>query len=129
MDARARIHALLPNLDQTTRDELDKQLTILEADTVQAVLNNVEHSAGDHTAETIRDDHYPHLDAMLRGETPPPAPAFDVEAFNAAARAEAGRLCTCNHYRDKHSRDFIADGKPIRCWSCDCMAFTDSPAA
>lgn len=129
MDARARIHALLPNLDQTTRDELDKQLTILEADTVQAVLNNVKHSAGDHTAETIRDDHYPHLDAMLRGETPPPAPAFDVEAFNAAARAEAGRLCVCQHYRSKHARDFIAEGKPIRCWSCDCMAFTDSAAA
>lgn len=128
MDARSRIHALLPNLDQTTRDELDKQLTILEADTVQAVLSNVEHAAGDHTAETIRDDYYPHLDAMLRGETPPPAPVFDVEAFNAAARAEAGRLCVCQHYRSKHSKDFVIEGKPIRCWSCDCMAFTDSAA-
>lgn len=129
MDARARIHALLPDLDPATRAELDKQLTILEADTVQAVLSNVETHAGDHTAETIRDDHYPHLDPMLRGETPPPAPAFDAEAFNAAARAEAARLCTCNHYRDKHARDFVMDGKPIRCWSCDCMAFTDSTAA
>ncbi|WP_329474286.1 hypothetical protein OIE75_40955 (plasmid) [Streptomyces sp. NBC_01723] len=126
MRGHDKIHSLIPDLDPATRAELDKQLTILEADTVQAVLQNVETHAGDHTAKTIRNDCYPHLDAMLRGDTPAPAPDFDVEAFNAAARTEAGRLCTCNHYRDKHARDFVLEGKPIRCWSCDCMAFTDS---
>ncbi|MCX4571550.1 hypothetical protein OOK48_35100 [Streptomyces viridodiastaticus] len=125
MDARARIHALLPTLDPNTRAELDKHLTTLEAETIQDVIQRVESLAGDTTAETVRDD-YPHLDAMLRGEAPPAAPALDIEALDAQAKAEAGRLCTCRHYRDKHSRDFLADGKPIRCWECDCMAFTDS---
>ncbi|WP_371099909.1 hypothetical protein [Streptomyces sp. PU_AKi4] len=122
MDAHARIHHLLPNLDETTRQELDKQLTILKATTIEGVLDNVASWAGDHTAETVRDT-YPHIDAWLRGETPTQEPPLDIEAMQAAAEAEKNQVCECEHYRDKHHRDFH-NGGGIICGTCDCRDFT-----
>ncbi|MGW5711579.1 hypothetical protein [Streptomyces olivaceus] len=69
MTGYENIHSLVPDLDPATRAELTKQLTILEADTIESVLSNVELYEGDSAAEHVRDECYPDLEAMLRGET------------------------------------------------------------
>jgi hypothetical protein len=121
-DTRARIHALL-NLDQAATGKLNKELSILIGETIQDVLRQIAYTAGDHTAETIR-DHYPHLEAWLRGETPAEEPPLDLDALQAAAEAEKAKVCECGHFRDKHHRDFH-NGGGIICGTCTCQDFTD----
>lgn len=122
-DTRARIHALLPNLTEATRKELDTKLTTLIAETIQDVLRQIEYTAGDHTAETVRDE-YPHLEAWARGETSTTQPQTDLAALQAAAEAEKTKVCKCGHFRDKHHRDFH-NGGGIICGTCTCQDFTD----
>ncbi|MFF7142266.1 hypothetical protein ACFZB5_13590 [Streptomyces nodosus] len=123
MNPRARIHAMLA-LDETTAQELDRRLNALVAETVQDVLWQVGQSAGDEAAEAVR-DHYPHLEAWLRGETVETTeePRIDMVALAAEADAQRAQQCACEHIRGAH---IVLNGRGV-CQSCNCRGFTRLP--
>ncbi|WP_432053719.1 hypothetical protein [Streptomyces sp. bgisy022] len=64
MDARARIHALLPT--EETEAELDVRLREYRKEVVEHLLHAVEYSLGDEAAEHLK-IHNPELEAWLEG--------------------------------------------------------------